>query len=81
MKKTVFRITLMGVLFLGLMIHMNATVFADGKTLGQIIGEAKSQVTEVAAQQIKTDMDSGKEFVLLDVRSPYEYEAADSTDG
>ena len=75
MKKTIFRVTLIGVFFLGLMIPMNAMVFAEGKTLGQIIGEAKSQVTEVTVEQIKTDMDSGKEFVLLDVRSPYEYEA------
>ena len=75
MKKTILRITIVGVLFLGLMIQMNAMVFADGKTLGQIIGEAKSQVTEVSVQQIKTDMDSGKEFFLLDIRSPYEYEA------
>jgi rhodanese-related sulfurtransferase len=75
MKKTIFRITLIGVLFLGLMIQMSTMVFADGKTLRQIIGEAKSQVTEVTVQQIKTDIDSGKEFVLLDVRSPYDYEA------
>jgi len=75
MKKTVCCIALMGVLFLGLIMPMNAIVFADGKTLGQIIGEAKSQITEVTLDQFKIDMDSGKEFLLLDVRSPYEYDA------
>ena len=75
MKKTVCRITLIGMLFLVLIIPVNAMVFADSKTLGQIIGEAKSQITEVPVEQVKTDMDSGKDFVLLDVRSPYNYEA------
>ena len=75
MKKTVCRVTLIGVLFLGVIMPMNATVLADGKTLDQIIGEAKSQIAEVTVEQIKTDMDSGKAFVLLDVRSPYDYEA------
>jgi rhodanese-related sulfurtransferase len=75
MKKTICHITLIGLLFLGLMITMNTAVFADGKTLGQIIGEAKSQVTEVTVEQVKKNIDSGKEFVLIDVRSPYEYEA------
>ena len=74
MKKKVCRLSLIGVLFLGLIISMNAIVFADGKTLDQIIGAAKSQVTVVTAEQVITDMDSGKEFVLVDVRSPNDYE-------
>ena len=43
MKKTVCRIILIGMLFLSLIIPMNAMVFADGKTLDQIIGEAKKE--------------------------------------
>ena len=62
MKKTVCRIILIGMLFLSLIIPMNAMVFADGKTLDQVIGEAKSQVTEVTVEQIKTYIDSGKDF-------------------
>jgi 3-mercaptopyruvate sulfurtransferase SseA len=75
MKKTVCRITLIGVLFLSLIIPMNAMVFAEGKTFQQIVGEAKSQITEVTVEQVKRDMDAGKEFVLLDVRCPDEYDA------
>ena len=75
MKKIVCRITLMGVLFLGLIMPMNAMVFAGGKTFQQILGEAKSQITEVTVEQVKKDMDASKEFVLLDVRCPDEYDA------
>ena len=75
MKKTVCRITLIGMLFLVLIIPMNAMVFADSKTLGQIIGEAKSQITEVTVGVIKNDIDVGKNFVLLDVRTSDEFNA------
>jgi len=75
MKKTVCRNTLIGVLFLGLIMPMNTMVFADGKTFQQMVQEARSQITEITVEQVKTDMDAGKEFVLLDVRCPEEYEA------
>jgi rhodanese-related sulfurtransferase len=75
MKKTVCRLTLLGMLFLGLIMPMNTIVLAGGKTFQQILGEAKSQITEVTVEQVKKDMDASKEFVLLDVRCPDEYEA------
>ena len=53
----------------------NVPVFAGGKTIPQIIGEAKSQITEVTVEEIKNDIDSGKNFVLLDVRTSEEFNA------
>jgi rhodanese-related sulfurtransferase len=53
----------------------NVPVFAGGKTIPQIIGEAKSQITEVTVGEIKNDIDSGKNFILLDVRTLEEFNA------
>ena len=75
MKKTVCRLTLLGMLFLGLIMSMNTIVLAGGKTFQQILGEAKSQITEVTVEQVKKDMDASKEFVLLDVRTSEEFKA------
>ena len=66
---------LMGVLALVLLMTTNVTVFAGGKTIPQIIGEAKSQIAQVTVEQVKKDMDAGKKFVLLDVRSSEEFDA------
>ena len=54
---------------------MNTMGFAEGKTFRQILEEAKSQITEITVEQVKKDMDIGKNFVLLDVRCPDEYNA------
>jgi rhodanese-related sulfurtransferase len=54
---------------------ISATAFAEGKTIPQMIGEAKSQIAEVTVQEIKADIDAGKNFVLLDVRTSEEYKA------
>ena len=75
MNRAAFRIIFLVVLVLGLIMAMNQVVFADGKTFQQILKEAKSGITEVTVEQVKKDMDAGKEFVLLDVRDPDEYAA------
>ena len=74
MKKTIYRIALIGVLVFTLM-SINNTVFASGKTIPQIIGEAKSQTTEITVEGVKKDMDAGRNFVLLDVRTSEEFKA------
>jgi rhodanese-related sulfurtransferase len=74
MMKTIYRIALIGALVLILM-PTTYMVFAGGKTIPQIIGEAKSQITEVTVGEIKNDIDSGKNFVLLDVRTSKEFNA------
>ena len=73
--KAIYRIALIGALVLVFAGTINNTVFADGKTIQQIIGEAKSQTTEVTIEAVKKDMDAGKNFILLDVRTLEEFEA------
>ena len=75
MKKKVCRIVFLGILFLDIIMSTDAIVLADGKTFQQILGEARSQITEVTVEQVKKDRDVGKKFVLLDVRCPDEYDA------
>jgi len=45
------------------------------KTVPQLIKNAKSQISEVTALELKNDLDAGKEFVLLDVRTAKEFDA------
>lgn len=73
--KAIYRIALIGALVLILSVTINNTVFAGGKTIPQIIGEAKSQTTEVTVEEVKKDIDAGKKFVLLDVRTSEEFKA------
>jgi len=61
--------------FLFIIMATSVPVFAGGKTIPQIIGEAKSQITEVTVGVIKNDIDVGKNFVLLDVRTSDEFNA------
>ena len=75
MMKAIYCIALIGVLVLIFTMTINNTVFAGGKTIPQIIGEAKSQTTEVTVEEVKKDMDAGKNFVLLDVRTSEEFKA------
>ena len=61
--------------FLFVLIVTNVPVFAGGKTIPQIIGEAKSQITEITLVEVKNDIDAGKNFVVLDVRTLEEFNA------
>ena len=56
MMKAIYRIALIGVLVLIFTMTINNTVFAGGKTIPQIIGEAKSQTTEVTVEEVKKDI-------------------------
>jgi len=67
------RIIIISILFA--VLATSVTVFAGGKTVPQIIGEAKSQIIEVTVEEIKNDIDAGKNFVLLDVRTSEEFNA------
>ena len=73
--KAIYRITLIGALVLIFTMTINNTVIAGGKTIPQIIGEAKSQTTEVTIEAVKKDMDASRNFVLLDVRTSEEFKA------
>jgi len=75
MMKAIYRIALIGALVLVFAGTINNVVFAGGKTIPEIVTEAKSQTTEVTVEAVKKDMDAGKNFVLLDVRTSAEFEA------
>jgi len=78
MKKLNMAIVLVTIILISFLFVITATkvpVFASGKTVPQIIGEAKSQITVVTVEEIKNDISSGKNFVLLDVRTSEEFKA------
>ena len=68
MKININRIIIISFLLV-IMIATYVPVFADGKTIPQIIGEAKTRITEITVVEVKEDIDAGKDFVLLDVRT------------
>jgi len=41
----------------------------------QFVAEAKAKIVEVTPQQVKADMDAGKQVILLDVRDSVEFDA------
>ena len=61
--------------FLFVIMATHVPVFAGGKTIPQIIGEAKSQIADVTVEEIKNDIDASKNFILLDVRTLEEFNA------
>ena len=73
MKLNINRIIIISFLFV--IIATNVPVFAGGKTIPHIIGEAKSQITEVTVGEIKNNIDAGNNFALLDVRTSEEFNA------
>ena len=73
MKFNINRIIIISFLFV--IIPNIVPAFAVDKTIPQIIGEAKSQISEVTVGEIKNDIDAGMNFVLLDVRTSEEFNA------
>lgn len=49
--------------------------FAVAKGPMDFVNAAKAKITEVSAAQAKADLDAGKKFILLDVRSKEEFDA------
>ena len=49
-------------------------VFAAAKGPMDFVAAAKAGIVEVTPQQVKADMDAGKQFILVDVRTPEEFE-------
>jgi len=54
---------------------MPGQVLARGKGPMDFVGVAKAKIVEVTPQQVKADLDAGKEIILLDVRDSEEYKA------
>ena len=51
----------------------NVAVFADESTTHQNNKKPSRLLKQVKSEQLKKDLDSGKNFVLIDVRGPDEY--------
>jgi rhodanese-related sulfurtransferase len=49
--------------------------FAAAKGPMDFVNAAKAKIAEVSAAQAKADLDAGKKFILLDVRSKEEFDA------
>jgi rhodanese-related sulfurtransferase len=58
-----------------LLLGLSAQTFAAPKGPMDFVNAAKAKITEVSAEQVKADLDAGKKFILLDVRSKEEFEA------
>ena len=54
-------VTIFLISFLFVIMATNVPVFAGGKTVPQIIGEAKSQITVVTVEEIKNDIKKPKQ--------------------
>ncbi len=54
---------------------ISSHALAEAKGPMQFVAEAKAKIVEVTPQQVKADMDAGKQFILLDVRDSEEFAA------
>ena len=59
------------------LLGLSSQVFAAAAVKGPMdfVNAAKAQIVEVSAAQVKADLDAGKKFILLDVRSKEEFDA------
>ena len=58
-----------------LLAAISSQAFAEAKGPMDFVSAAKAQITEVTPQQVKADMDAGKQVILLDVRDSEEFDA------
>jgi rhodanese-related sulfurtransferase len=58
-----------------LLLGLSTRSFAAPKGPMDFVNAAKAKITEVSAAQVKADLDAGKKFILLDVRSKEEFDA------
>ena len=50
------------------------TTQAQIKPPKQIVGEAKSEIVQISTDELKSKMDSGTKFIIVDVRTEKEYQ-------
>ena len=70
-KKIVFPVLLF---FLSLIVA-GSPALAGGKSVKELLTEAKSQITEITPQQVFEDLQANQAMVLLDVRTEAEFQA------
>ena len=57
------------------LILIGTQAFAKEKTFQQIVSDVKAQITEVSVGEIKNSVDTGRNLVILDVRTSDEFDA------
>lgn len=67
MKFKILKLALLIILF-----SSCTAIYEDGK---DIVSVVKSEITEISTDTLKSMIDNGEEFLLIDVRQPAEYEA------
>ena len=71
MKNIKFNISILALLLF--LLSACTAIYEDGKELAGVV---KSEINEITVDTLKSMIDDGDEFLLLDIRQPSEYEAA-----
>jgi rhodanese-related sulfurtransferase len=58
-----------------LLFGFSAQALSAPKGPMDFVNAAREKITEVSAEQVKADLDAGRKFILLDVRSKEEFDA------
>jgi rhodanese-related sulfurtransferase len=70
MKNIKFNITVLALLTI--MFAACTAIYEDGNELASVV---KTQINEISVDTLKSMIDNGEEFLLIDIRQPAEYEA------
>ena len=70
MKNIKFNISILALLIF--LFSACTAIYEDGKELASVV---KSEITEISVDTLKSMIENGDEFLLLDIRQPAEYEA------
>ena len=70
MKNIKFNISVLALLII--MFSACTAIYEDGNELASVV---KTEINEISVDTLKSMIDNGEEFLLLDIRQPAEYEA------
>lgn len=70
MKNIKFNISILALLIF--LLSACTAIYEDGKELASVV---KSEINEISVDTLKSMINNGEEFLLLDIRQPAEYEA------
>ena len=70
MKKMKFNISILALLII--VFSSCTAIYEDGKELASVV---KSEINEISVDTLKSMINNGEEFLLLDIRQPAEYES------
>lgn len=70
MKNIKFNISVLALLII--MFSACTAIYEDGNELASVV---KTEISEISVDTLKSMIDNGEEFLLLDIRQPAEYDA------